>query len=203
MLDLFKASRKKGFILSDKSIDAAFRRYLKEGIRSDIKQYIEQGDLIVPLSDILGACFVKSKTEIAPFDAGFDIDASFTNRIFKGVREDGNAYKAGLRNGQKWVKGGLTRDPAVLAEFIVEESGTRKNVKYYPAGNNKTVVPQFELKTGENQQNSPTCQSWFGSKTPQPNKSLDVRAKQRLFHRSINREAARSIKTSRRFLVPG
>lgn len=161
MRDLFRASRKKGFVLSNESIDAAFRGYLKEGIRNDVKQYVEQGDLIAPTDDILGACFVKGKTEIAPFDAGFDIEASFPNRIFQGVRENSNAYEAGLRNGQKWVKGGVTRDPTVLAEFIVEESGAQKNVKYYPAGRNKTAAPRFELKTEGNRQVSRNCQSWL------------------------------------------
>jgi len=71
-----------------------------------------------------------------------------------------------MRNEQKWIGGGMEREPNVIAEFIVEESGARKNVKYYPTGNNTTVVPQFALQTGENLQESPACQNWFGGKTP-------------------------------------
>jgi predicted metalloprotease with PDZ domain len=158
---LFKASRQKRFVLSESSIDNAFRVYLKEGIRSDIREYMEKGNTIVPLEGMLGACFVKRMIEVAPFDAGFDIEATLADRVFRGVREDSNAYKAGMRNGQKWIDGGMERDPAVMAEFTVEESGARKTVRYYPAGNNRNAVPQFGFKSGEGSPVSRSCQSWF------------------------------------------
>src|SRR5207248_2961253 len=48
MRNLFKVSRQKGFMLSEESIDRVFRSYLKDGILSDLKKYIENGYLIEP-----------------------------------------------------------------------------------------------------------------------------------------------------------
>lgn len=163
MRSLFKTSRQKGFVLSEKYIDDALRLFLKKGVLSDIEKYIENGDSIAPLQVILGDCFEREVLEIAPFDAGFDIEATLNGRVFKGVRDDSNAYQSGIRNGQKWIGGGMERDPKVLAEFIVEESGIQKTIKYYPAGNNKTRVPQYKYKIQRSSQETGNCQNWFES----------------------------------------
>src|SRR5262249_37878930 len=128
------------------SIDKASRRYLKEGVGRDIDRYAELGETIPVSANLLGPDAEASTVEVASFDPGFDIDASYAKRIFTGVRENGPAHRAGWRNGQKWVDGGLVRDPTALAEFTVEESGVRKTVKFYPASDEKVRVPQYKLK---------------------------------------------------------
>jgi predicted metalloprotease with PDZ domain len=142
MRDLFKSARRNGFRLSNTTINDAMRRYLKEGVLEDIEQFIENGAAISPREDVIGSCLQKTTVDFAPFDAGFDIEATFPNRVFVGVKEGSNAYLAGMRNGQKWVGGGMERDPNVMAELIVDETGARKTIKFYPVGN-KIAIPQF------------------------------------------------------------
>lgn len=145
MRDLFKtAARDKQFRLSDASINSATKRYLKNGVMSDIRRYIENGQTIAPRANVVKDCLKIETTEIAKFDAGFDVQTTHAVKVFSGVKEDSNAYKAGIRNGQKLVSGGMERNAEVLAEYVVEESGARKKVKFYPAGK-KVVAPQFKL----------------------------------------------------------
>jgi predicted metalloprotease with PDZ domain len=162
MRQLLKDARRRGFVLSNRTINDAVRPYLKEGVLEEIKRYIEDGITILPRNDVLGLCFEMYEENIALFDPGFDIDASFAKRVFIGVKEGGNAYRAGLRNGQKWINGGLVNgDPKSIAEFVVEESGVRKAISFYPAGDVKIVLPQFRFKAGRKQRDARDCQSWF------------------------------------------
>jgi predicted metalloprotease with PDZ domain len=148
MRELFRAARDKGLSLSKDSIDRAARRYIKEGVRQDIDRYVELGATIPIHDNLLGPITELSVIEIgASFDPGFDIDATFAKRIFTGVQENGPAYHAGLRDGQKLINGGLVfDDPTTMAEFTVEDSGMRKVVKYYPASGEKVRVPRYNLK---------------------------------------------------------
>jgi hypothetical protein len=59
----------------------------------------------LPRKDIIGSCLQMKIVDFAPFDAGFDIEATYPKKIFVGVKEGSNAYLAGMRNGQKWVEG--------------------------------------------------------------------------------------------------
>ncbi|SRR6266545_4877322 len=148
MRELFLAARDEKRSLSKDSIDRAARRYVKEVVRPDIDRYVELGETIPIRDDLLGPEAEASVIEVgASFDPGFDVDASYAKRIFTGVREEGPAHRAGLRNGQKWIEGGLVfDDPTAIAEFTIEDSGMRKVVKYYPASGEKVRVPQFKLK---------------------------------------------------------
>lgn len=152
MRDLFKSASRNGFKLSNTSINHAIRNYLKEGVLQDIERYIENGATISPHKDIIGSCLQMKIVDFAPFDAGFDIEATYPKKIFVGVKEGSNAYRAGIRNGQKWIGGGIERDPNVMAEFVVEESGIRKTIKFYPAGD-KIAVPQFHQSPGQSTTN--------------------------------------------------
>jgi predicted metalloprotease with PDZ domain len=152
MRDLFKSASRNGFRLSNTTINQAIRHYLKEGVLEDIRRYVENGSTILPRKDIIGSCLQMKIVDFAPFDAGFDIEATYPKRIFVGVKEGSNAYLAGMRNGQKWIGGGIERDPNVLAEFVVEESGIRKTIKFYPAGD-KIAIPQFFQSSGKSNTN--------------------------------------------------
>jgi predicted metalloprotease with PDZ domain len=149
MRELFRAARDEKLSLSNDSIDRAARRYVKEGVRQDIDRYIELGVTIPIPDDLLGPQAQADVIEVgSSFDPGFDIDATSANRIFTGVRENGPAHRAGLRNGQKLIDGGMTfDDPTTLAEFTIEDSGIQKVVKYYPASGEKVRVPQYKLKS--------------------------------------------------------
>jgi hypothetical protein len=50
------------------------------------------------------------------------------SRVFAGVFEGTIAYKAGLRNGQRWVVV-VAHLPTVLAELDVQEGDLRRSIK--------------------------------------------------------------------------
>jgi predicted metalloprotease with PDZ domain len=165
MRDLFKAARVKGFVLSRNTINEAVSHYVKRGVQEEIEQYIENGVTIPLTNDVPMPCLEMQVVDFAIFDAGFDVDASYSTRVFTGVREDGPAYKAGMRNGQKWVESepGLVRgNPTFKAGFIVEESGVRKQITYYPVGDHEVYVPQYRIKAEDKRSGSPqnsTCRT--------------------------------------------
>lgn len=146
MRDLLKEGRRAGAVLSAAAIDGAARRYLEGGVRADVERYVEAGALIPQPDDLFGPCAESYKVEYAPYDPGFDVSASFEKRIMTGVKPGGEAYKAGLREGQKWLKGGLERDPAVRSELVVEEAGVQKTIRYYPRSADVIRVPQYKLR---------------------------------------------------------
>lgn len=75
--------------------------------------------------------------------------ASDRTKIIHGARQDSNAWRAGVRDGQKWtsIDVGLG-DPSRLAEIEIDDGQEKRRIKYYPASANVTLVPQYKANTG-------------------------------------------------------
>src|ERR1044072_2108614 len=98
-----------------------------------------------------------------PWDMGFEADTSFKTRVISGVRPDSNAYRAGLRDGQKWVSGGLVHgDPNRLTKLTVIDGGTQKVVQFYPAATEAIRLPQYKLKPDISAEEGARCLSPIG-----------------------------------------
>jgi predicted metalloprotease with PDZ domain len=77
------------------------------------------------------------------FDLGFDDAASRESKAVAGVRADGPAYAAGLRDGQRLVSYSLMYGQSEhKAEFTIEENEERRKIAYYPRGA-ATTVPAY------------------------------------------------------------
>ncbi len=76
---------------------------------------------------------------------------------------DSTAYRAGLRDGQKWVSGGFVWDePNRLTKLTVIEGDTQKVVQFYPAATEGIRLPRYQLKQGLSPEERAECLSQLG-----------------------------------------
>jgi predicted metalloprotease with PDZ domain len=122
--------------------------YLSAPARRQLGDAANKGMVVVPAADaaLPGCTALSVSVEQLPlFDLGFDFNASQLAHRVMGVREDGPAYGAGLRDDQKLTHVSVYHgQPDKPAKFTVEISGQPKVIEYYPRG--KIVsVPQYRL----------------------------------------------------------
>lgn len=90
----------------------------------NIKNYIVDGKTIVPLNHIF-----LGQLDIQWFeDVGFNLNFAEEKGIIKGVVENSNAYKAGLRNGQKFQH--LYRNNEDTIFVIINDNSTDRVISY-------------------------------------------------------------------------
>ncbi len=99
--------------------------------------YIVRGDPIALPGDALGPCFRSGNGEYVAFDPGFDLDATRASRDGKvvGVRPDGPAAKAGLKDGDV-VESMQARegDGTAPVKIVVTRDGAPATIAYVPRG---------------------------------------------------------------------
>lgn len=162
MRSLLRSSKPGSIELSEKRIADALRKYLQEQGASDIEKYMVRGEL-VPADNSFGACASVEDIEYRSFDAGFNMETWAKSRIFSGVVPGSNAYRAGLRDGQKWVSGAMMQDdPTSLVKFTVIDGETQKVVQFYPASTVAIPLPQFKLKQDLSAEERARCLSQLG-----------------------------------------
>jgi len=98
---------------------------------------VTRGAPIALPADALGPCFRASTGEYTAFDPGFDLDAtraSADSRV-SGVRADGPAAKAGLKDGDV-VETMQSRDgdATVPIKVVVQRAGAKVTLSYLPRG---------------------------------------------------------------------
>ena len=109
-----------------------------------IDRFVVRGETIELRPRIWGDCAVESVSEIKHFDVGFDFEASRKSGKIQSARENSNAWRAGVRDGQAWSTiDFVSGDPGYLAEFeLRDENGTRR-VRFYPASPIGSRAPQY------------------------------------------------------------
>jgi predicted metalloprotease with PDZ domain len=120
-------------------------RYLSADVRRQLGQAIEPGAMIpVPDASALGACVRVSIDRVPVFVLGFDFEASMAAHRVTAVKEDGPAFKAGLRDGQElngWSV--YNNQPDRLATFHIDTAMGHQTIQYYPR--ETTTAPQYHL----------------------------------------------------------
>jgi predicted metalloprotease with PDZ domain len=116
----------------------------------EIQRFVMEGKTIELQTDIWGSCAAEVKTPFRAFDIGFDWTPSEQTKVIKGTKPDSNAWRAGVRDGQKWssIDVGLG-DPTYLAEIEVEDGQGTRRIKFYPASSNEVMAPQYKTSTRE------------------------------------------------------
>lgn len=131
-----KAAEKKG-PLNTSAWTEALQAELGPSGPKDFAKIIEKGGAIDLPSNALGPCFKKEARTYAQYDLGFDDGASRQTKPPKvvGVRKDGPAYRAGLRDGMEIVN--LQRNPGrsdVEAVVLIAKGEKTEAIRYEPAG---------------------------------------------------------------------
>ncbi|MFC1845545.1 hypothetical protein ACFLX2_00280 [Candidatus Dependentiae bacterium] len=150
MLDLKNAARGADLALSFNSLlEQVSKKYLKKEVLADIKKYIIDGQTIQPTTNALGPCCSLEIKKMKEFDEGCKLGLSIQKGKIIGVKKDGPAYKAGLRDGQiilKWDTVVPPQKNSLIKLKIKDLDGSIKTVRYYPKGKREFDVPQYVVK---------------------------------------------------------
>jgi predicted metalloprotease with PDZ domain len=161
LLEFFRAGANAE--LTAESISAAVARYAKEDVLSDVKRFIDNGELLVPHRKLFGDCATLTTMDVAEFELGFDMNTLQAKQQIQGVVPGSAAYRAGLRDGQMVMKrlpitvGDATRE----VELTVRDNGKEKTIRFLPMSNDKTQVPQFKLPSPRNTEQKAKCEQAF------------------------------------------
>jgi predicted metalloprotease with PDZ domain len=136
------------------ALAAAVRRFtgrLGHDPRADIARYVERGESIPADSAALGPCAALREIPFGPFDLGFDVSSLNRSAALRGVDRESNAYRAGLRDGQRlrsisYAEGAATRPVRITIADTV--GGAERTIEYLPQGAPWTLVPQYEVRAG-------------------------------------------------------
>lgn len=129
--------------LTVERIAAAFGPPLADRVRTEVREHIEQGRTIAPRAAAFWPKWKLAKFEVSFFDPGFDLEPSMAANTISGVRPGSRAAEAGLRDGQRWVGGGMAHDPDAEAEIEIEDDEGRRTIRYYPVTSELVVIPQY------------------------------------------------------------
>jgi hypothetical protein len=138
MLDLFKGAQEHEF--SSAHFKDVVKAYVPKGIEHEMHRFIDNGETIS--LDNLSAVLPIEQTQIGNYELGFDQNIFLQERIIKNIDEQSNAYKAGLRNGDKiigWSYYGLTNPDQTISLQTID-----KTFEFRPESSNKTSVYKFK-----------------------------------------------------------
>jgi predicted metalloprotease with PDZ domain len=120
--------------------DAAFAQRLWE--------IVVEGRMVTIDAELFAPCFELTFEDMPAFDPGFDVAASMTDRVVRGLRADSAAALAGLRDGQPIVGWSMMPGRAdVPIELTVQEKGEERTVRWQPQGQ-VLRVPQLRPVAG-------------------------------------------------------
>lgn len=158
-----RAASKDGTSISQSTLTKVLSRYLPADVRETATAYLSGTRLIPADKNALGPGVDLISVEVAPFEEGYDFAIAAAKKMVAGVKENSNAYRAGLRNGQQIVDEDIVYNrPGRLAKITVKDAaGAQQVVSYYPAGP-KVFVPQYKVTSGF-QQNPRRGLAWFGA----------------------------------------
>ena len=138
ILDLFKIAKQQPF--SVKSFKESAKNYIFQGIEQEIARFIDQGKTI----DLTAAASILplEKIKMGPYERGFDKDKILKNKIIHNINPNSNAYKSGLRNGDKVIEFIFPKgsDPDQIATIKT----INKTFKFTPESHNKKEIYQFK-----------------------------------------------------------
>lgn len=138
MRNLLKDNREP---LSNARIVRALRSVGIDKVEDQIQRFVVEGETIELRRNLWGACATETRTEFHTFDSGFDWTESKSTGVIHGTKHDSNAWRAGVRDGQK------VGDSTYPAGIEIEDTQGLRRIKYYPAAPDASVVPQYTANT--------------------------------------------------------
>lgn len=131
----------------------------------DHRRFVVEGALVPIEPGMFGPCFELRDTDFALWDIGFDAEASFEARQIVGVRRDGPAWEAGIRNDMPFGGWSIPSygDPETDATFFVGINGEVVPITYKPQGDEIETIPQFYLPEDLSDEDRANCLAWLGA----------------------------------------
>ena len=144
MLELIKEGRRRGFHLTIDRIIHISAGYLTPNDRRLLRQYIEDGSTI-PVPEFALAPCVRIRTESAfQFELGFEEESVRTTYVVSGVKPDSEAFKAGVREGQKITRVSVSwNDTSKPVRLTVRSSDGDHSLEYYPRGPSREIQQYY------------------------------------------------------------
>ena len=141
-----KREHGKPLFVSNQRLFSAAAQYLRRSSLKKLRAYVESGaDIQVP-QGALGPCVSSHTAPMGRFELGFDRSSvqAEPHKVV-GLKEDSEAYKAGLRDGQQLIGWSIYNgDPTKQVKLTIKTDSGRQVITYYPQGN-KIPVQQFML----------------------------------------------------------
>lgn len=136
-------------VLSNHSLASFLAGLAGPEVVADIRDYIESGKTIPLPAGALGPRFQLARKPHYTFDAGFDVKTIYGSGIIQGVKQESEAYKAGLRNGQIVTRSSAIdpNDPNQAVEMTVIEPGWSKGIRYFPRSA-ASEIDQYQFSAG-------------------------------------------------------
>jgi predicted metalloprotease with PDZ domain len=128
---------------------ARIGQYTSSAFAERIRKITVDGVFASVDAKLLEPCLHGRLEPMGPYDTGFDEGAARANHVVSGVAAGSNAYKAGLRNGQRIVSWKAYRgEPRLPLEAILgdgggdggKDGGATRSVSYLPEGKPVPVV---------------------------------------------------------------
>jgi predicted metalloprotease with PDZ domain len=139
--ELFKFAAARNAKITEEELFDFARKYGLDG-RGDFERHIIRGqpiELNADVSRLLGKRFNWVEIDFPSFDPGFDLTDTRQTRIVTGVRADGPAFRAGLRNGMELVNLRNSRRGVGWSEtrqliVIARANGQERTIQLIPHG---------------------------------------------------------------------
>ena len=142
MQTLFKKVKKSERPFSRRDIESAVEEFLgKDATKEDVEQHILKGKTLTLDERLFQDLAAMEWME----DFGFNLKKTEQTGWIEGVIKESRAYRAGLRNGQYFVKVTTSKGEVVIQ--VSEDGRTTKEIKFSPE-NKDQWIPQFVLLTG-------------------------------------------------------
>lgn len=143
-----RIARATGAPPGNEAIFALIRKYTSADFARTIRAIAIDGAPAALATDTYGECLDMKIKALAPYELGFDFEASREKGSITNVQTGTRAHGAGLRNGQRLVGWSVTHGEADKpVSLTVLEDGKEKTISFLPQSAPVTV-PQFSLRDG-------------------------------------------------------
>lgn len=162
MAELFRVAEGGSCAISPVAVNEFLRASVGYDASRDIKRYIEDGQLIAPVETALGLGAKLERVRVGRFDLGFDDRKSFLAGRVRGVRSGSQAFRAGLRDGQRILRASVFyNDPAREVEILVRDRAGDRIIEFYPCARG-IIIPRYELNKRLLKKDPQAWKTWFG-----------------------------------------
>lgn len=144
LFEVLEAARA-GEKVSTERLLARVARWTSAEFAAALRRVIEHGEMPAVPGDLFAPALAQETVDRYAFDLGFDLDRSVRDKKISGVREDGPAFRAGLRDGQTAAGYSIYQgDASHEVEITIREDAGARTIRYLPRGE-MIRTPQFKL----------------------------------------------------------